>query len=171
MIWIALISLTIFLVYNIVTISIFGVPYSLSGTYYLFKDKGYLFTVMMIVVFGLLIVPWMYMSTHINTLGNYLSILPFISCCCCMFVGIAPNIQSSKRIEKIHTISALVGAIAAILWIFIVCWKICYVIPICILIFGGIAHLTKTAKSSRDYWIEMCVIIPVFICVIWGLLQ
>ena len=149
----------------------FGIPYSLSGTYYLLEDKGYWFTIMMVVVFGILIVPWMYMSTHINLLGNYLSILPFISCTTCMLIGVVPNIKAEIRIEKIHTTLALIGAIAAVLWIFIVCWRVCYTLPTCILLFGGIAHLTKTAKSSRDYWLELSIIIPVFICIIWGLLS
>ena len=149
----------LFIGYNIGVLIRFGLPCSLSYTYYLFEDvekgRGKLFSAMMIAVFGLLIYPWMSLTTVISSWSQYLTILPFICCGCMMFVGIAPNIQQSKQIEKIHIISALVGAIAAMLWVCVVCWKLMWLIPAWGLVIGGIAHLTKTAKSSRDYWFEM----------------
>ena len=162
MIWLILtcIAIGIFVAYNIIVDCLLKtLPYSLSGTYYLLNDKwkgsGIAFSIMMIVVFLLLIAPWMSLTTVISSWSQYLTILPFICCGCMMFVGIAPNIKSSERIEKIHIISALVGAITAMLWVCIVCWKLMWLIPAWGLVIGGIAHLTKTAKSSRDYWLEM----------------
>ena len=159
-----------FIGYNIAILVTFGLPCSLSYTYYCLNSKvegsGVAFTVMMIVVFGLLIYPWMYITTCISTWSQYLTILPFISCAGCMFVGVAPNIQQSKRIEKIHIISALVAAIAAILWICVVCYKIAYILPIWIVVMGIIAHITKTAKVSRDYWCEMAIFGTTFTCII-----
>jgi len=176
MIWLILasVAVTLFVVYNVVMLKLFGIPYSLSGTYYLLNNKkdgaGIWFSVMIISVFLLLLFPWVYVSGEINQLGNYLSVLPFISCAGVIFVGIAPNIQTSERIEKIHVISALVGAVAALLWVCIVCWKIMYVLPVWILLLGGIAHLTKTAKTCRDYWLEMCIFLPTFIAIITELI-
>ena len=173
MFWLILasISTALFLVYNIVTITYLKrIPYSLSGTYYLLNDKkeglGIWFSVFMIIDFLLLMSPWAYVSGQISQLGSYLTVLPFICCSTMIFVGIAPNIKTSERIERIHIISALIGAITALLWIFIVCWRIAYIVPACILLFGGIAHLTKTAKSSRDYWLEMCAFFPTFTAII-----
>ena len=177
MIWfiLACIAIGIFIAYNIITISLIGkLPYSLSGTYYLLAEKwkgsGIAFSIMMIVVFLLFLIPWMVATIGVSSWSQYLCILPFISCAGCIFVGIAPNIRTSERIEKIHTISALVAAIVAILWICVVCYKIAYILPICILVFGVIAHLTKTAKKCRDYWLEMCIFIPTFICILIELL-
>lgn len=173
MIWfiLACIAIGIFIAYNVVVnILIKRLPYSLSGTYYLLNDKwkgsGIAFSIMMITVFLLLIAPWMWLSGAISTLGSYLTILPFITCGCMCFVGIAPNIKTSERIKKIHIISAAVGAATALLWVLIVCWKIAYIFPIWILVCGGIAHLTKTAKSSRDYWLELVAFGTVFTAII-----
>ena len=172
MIWFLLfcISFSLFWVYNIVTWIYFGIPYSLSGTYYMLNNKregnGVWFSIYMITSFLLLMPAWMALSGMINSLGSYLMILPFITCGCMCFVGIAPNIRTSERIEKIHTISAFVGAVTAILWVCIVCWKIMYIFPICVLVCGGIAHLTKTAKTCRDYWLEMSAFSTVFITIL-----
>ena len=169
-IYLTAIAIGIFIGYNIATLVAFGLPCSLSYTYYQFekvkKGGGKIFTAMMILVFGLLIYPWMSITTMISSWSQYLTVLPFICCGCMMFVGIAPNIQQSKRIEKIHIISAAIGAIAALLWFCIVCWKIMYVFPIWVLICGGIAHLTKTAKSCRDYWLELTAFGTVFTAII-----
>lgn len=173
----ACIAIGIFIAYNIVTTSLLGkLPYSISGTYYLLNEKykgsGIAFSIMIISVFLLLLYPWMYITVGISSWSQYLCILPFICSVGCIFVGCTPNIRTSKRIEKIHTISALVSAISALLWVCIVCWKIAYILPICILLFGSIAHLTKTAKSSRDWWLEMCVFVSTFTAIIIeGLLQ
>jgi len=173
MIWfiLACIAIGIFIAYNIVVNSLIGkLPYSLSGTYYLLNEKypgyGIAFSIMMISVFLLLIAPWMWLSGSISTLGSYLMVLPFISCACMCYVGIAPNIKTSERIERIHIISAAIGAIAALLWFCIVCWKIMYVFPIWVLVCGGIAHLTKTAKSCRDYWLELSAFGTIFTAII-----
>ena len=173
MIWtiLAAISIGFFIGYNIACIcTLKKLPYSLSGTYYLLNEKqpgaGISFTIMMLVVFLLLIAPWMWLSGQISTLGSYLTILAFITCGCMCFVGIAPNIRTSKRIERIHIISAAVGAVAALLWVFIVCWKIAYIFPAWVLLCGGIAHLTKTAKSCRDYWLELTAFGTVFTAII-----
>lgn len=174
MIWFILlcIAIGIFIAYNVVVnILIKRLPYSLSGTYYLLNDRwkgsGIAFSIMMIVAFLLLLTPWMWLSCAISTVGSYLTILPFIACGCMCFVGIAPNIKFNKRIELIHVISAGIGAATALLWVFIVCWKIAYIFPIWVLVCGGIAHLTKTAKSSRDYWLELTAFGTVFTAILW----
>lgn len=157
----AALAIGFFIGYNIYILCKFGLPCSLSYTYYQFESVrnglGVVFSFMMIFVFGLLIYPWMSVTTVISSWSQYLTILPFISCAGCMFVGIAPNIQYSERIEKIHVISALVAAIAAVLWICIVCYKLSYIFLIWVVVIGAIAHFTGTAKSSRDYWFEMAI--------------
>ena len=174
MIWfiLACVAIGIFIAYNIVVdCLLWKLPYSLSGTYYLLSEKwkgaGIAFSIMMIVVFLLLMAPWIYVTPLISAWSGYLSFLPFICCASLIFVGIAPNIRTSKRIERIHIISAAVGAIAGLLWVFIVCWKIAYVFPIWVLLCGGIAHLTKTAKTCRDYWLELVAFGTVFTAILW----
>lgn len=62
----ACIAIGIFIAYNAVMIGLFGIPSSLSNTYYLLNNKwpnsGWAFTAMMWVVCGLLIAPWIEVS-------------------------------------------------------------------------------------------------------------
>lgn len=170
----ASIAIGIFITYNIVMGCLFSLPCSLSYTYYHLNSRwpgtGWIFSAMLIIVFLLLIYPWIYVGTLITSWSVYLNFLPFISCVGVMFAGMAPNIQQDKQIENLHIYSASIAAICALLWIFIVCWPISYIVPLWILVCGGIAHLTKTAKSSRDWWLEMCAFGPTFTAILTELI-
>ena len=155
----ACIAITIFIAYNIVIIKLFGIPSSLSDSYYLLNKKwkhgGIAFTIMMWIVCGLLIIPWLEVTEIISNWSKYLTILPFATITCLLFVATAPNFRDGELPHNVHMTCAKLTAVFAILWICIVCWKIAYILPAWILVIGGVAHLTKTAKSARDYWLEM----------------
>lgn len=164
------VAIGIFVVYNIIAICLFGMPSSLSNTFYYYDKRwpgsGWIFTAMMWLISFLLIYPWLHVNSLMSSWSDYLGVLPFLTCASLLFVATAPNFRSDSLTSAVHMTCAKLAAVFAILWICIVCWKIMYVIPAWILLCGGIAHLTKTAKSGRDWWIEMCAFGPTFTCII-----
>lgn len=163
-------SIGLFVIYNIVMICLFGMPASLSNTFYYLNNhwpsSGIVFTLMMEVVSCSLIYPWIIISNVVSPWSHYLSFLAFLTCACLMFVGVAPNFRTEKGIENVHMWCAKLAAVFALLWVTVVCWKIMYVIPIWLGICWLIAWLTKTMKSGRDWWWEMCAFLPTFTAII-----
>lgn len=146
-------AIGIFLVYNIVACKLFGVPSSLSVTYYLYESKKpalkWLFTAMMWAVAFCLMPAWIEISSDSNF--QFLSFLAAVSI---MFVGTAPAFRSCKLESIVHQVSAWTAAIFSILWIILVTqfwWIILVWLVICVIL----AISTKTLKSAKTYWIEM----------------
>ena len=167
---IASVAIAIFVAYNIILIAMYGVPQSLSHTFYYLKEhghSGWWFTAMMWIVCGLLIAPWITINHGISDWSHYLDCLPFLTCAALLFSSLAGNARDNETTKQVHLIGARFAAVTAILWICVCCWKIMYVIPILILLIGAIAHLTKTAKFGRDYWIEWVAFGPTFTAIIW----
>ena len=145
-----IVATAIYVAYNAIAIAIFGVPESLSNTYYLWKEKngkGWLFCLMMYLVVALMMPAWISLSEG----GNF-QFLAFLAPASIAFVGTAPAFLSSDLEGKVHTISAILAAVCSLAWVCIVTpywWSI-----IC---FTGIVALavtlTKTLKSYT-YWLE-----------------
>lgn len=138
----------------------FGLPPSLSDSYYYFdeykKNLGWVFTGMMFLTSILLMPAWISITETISPWSHYLQALPFLGAASIAFVGAAPQFKPFNRMEnKVHMTAAACAAIFSLLWVAIVCYKLAWMIPAWILLIGAIAHLTKTAKSKRDYWLEM----------------
>ena len=153
------IAIAIFLAYNIAFISKFGFIWSLSNSYYYYegvkKGLGTLFTAMMFVVSLLLMHAWIDITERITEWSHYLTILPFLGAASITFVGAAPNFRSCKMENIVHTVAAGCAAAFSLIWVAVVCYKICWLIPLWVLIIGGLAHLTKSHKTATDYWLEM----------------
>ena len=47
-----------------------------------------------------------------------------------------------------------------------VCYKVCYIILIALLIVAALAHITKTQKTALTYWLEMVAFIATFTTII-----
>lgn len=99
--------------YVAVCLKIFGIPSSLSNTFYLInkksggKIKPYFFTFILWATAFLLIGPWIERVNNQN-----LECLPFLGCAALCFVGAAPHFK--ERSEKyIHSCSAAMAAVAA----------------------------------------------------------
>ena len=146
-----IIATVIYVAYNAVSLAYFGVPHSLSMTYYLWKEKaniGYLFCAMMYAVVALMMPAWISMSE-----GSNWQFLAFLAPASIAFVGTAPAFLSSDLENKVHTISAILAAVCSLAWV-------CIVTPYwwSIIAFTGIVALavtlTKTLKSSYTYWLE-----------------
>lgn len=146
-----IIAAVIYAVYNAVALAFFGVPESLSNTYYLYQakcNKGWLFCAMMYLVVAFMMPAWITMSE-----GSDFQFLAFLAPASIAFVGTAPKFKDSDLENKVHTYSAYIAAACSLLWVTLVTpywWTI--------LAWAGlvaiIAWLTKTWKSALIYWLE-----------------
>lgn len=167
-------SLTIFIAYNIGALCVFGVPSSLSNTYYLYENKkrglGWLFPAMMWSMGFTLLPAWLELGEIISPWSTYLNVLAFFTCAAICFVGAAPAFRANLLESAVHNISAKVAAATSILWCLIVCWKIMYV-PLGVAgLIALVAWLSKTFKSGLVYWLEMMAFGATFATVITELI-
>jgi hypothetical protein len=170
MLILVIISLLVFLVYNIAVFYQFGVPSSLSDTYYLYEAKkkhlGLVFPEMMSTMAFTLLPAWLELGEVISSWSSYLNPLAFFTCAAILFVGGAPAFRSNKLEGTVHEVSAKVAAACAISWCLSVCWKIMYV-PLGVAgLIAAIGAMTKTWKSASVYWLEMMAFGATFVTVI-----
>ena len=150
--------------YNITALCMFGIPHSLSRTFYSFQEKKTWYKVffpsMMISVAFLLVFSWLHITN-----GNDLQFLAFLSSIGLMFTGAAPSFMRSKLENNVHTGSAIFSVICALLWV-IFAAKLFYVLIICFMIILLIALVTNTLIKAWTYWLETASIITTFISII-----
>lgn len=157
-------AIFMFIIYNIVALVLFGVPKSLSMTYYLFKDRvdsmKWLFPSMMALLTLFLMPCWLEISE-----GSDFQFTAFLSSAGILFVGGAPAFKSSSLENAVHQFSAYFAAAAAIAWICLVTpyW---WIILIVLGIIAALAVVTKTWKTSYIYWLEMVAFVSTFISMI-----
>lgn len=146
-----IIATTIFVAYNAVAIAIFGIPESLSNTYYLYKEKynkGWLFPLMMYAVVALMMPAWITLSE-----GSNFQFLAFLAPASIAFVGTSPRFKDGDLENKVHTYSAYVAAACSLLWVALVTpyWWV-------ILLWLGFVALasifTSSYKTCLVYWLE-----------------
>ena len=153
-------AIFMFLIYNIIALVLFGVPKSLSMTYYLFKNRveymKWLFPGMMTLLAFFLVPCWLEISE-----GSNFQFLAFLSAASILFVGAAPAFLDSKLENMVHQISAYFAAAMAILWICLVTpyW---WIILIVLGIISAVAIVTKTWKTGYIYWLEMVAFLSTF---------
>lgn len=145
-----IVATCIYVVYNAIAIAIFGVPESLSNTYYLWKEKngkGWLFCLMMYIVVALMMPAWITISE-----GSNFQFLAFLAPASLMFVGTAPRFKDFSLENKVHTYSAYLAAACSLLWVGLVTpyW---WVILIWLGLISGVLAITKT-YSCLIYWLE-----------------
>ena len=162
------ISFCIYIVYNAISLNLFGVPQSLSNTYYLYNEQkqglGNLFCVSVFLMSGLLMPAWLELSN-----GSMFQFLSFLTCASLMFVATAPKFKSTTIESTIHTASAICAAVFGMLWtIFIVkCWWIVILITLLIL---GYSLQSKTLKKCYVYWLETVAFMSTFTSILFFLL-
>lgn len=146
------IATTIYCMYNTVSVALFGVPHSLSMTYYHWKNKykvGFLFPIMMYLVVAFMMPAWLSMSE-----GSAFQFLAFLAPAAIAFVGTAPAFLSSDLENKVHSISAVIAAVCSLLWVGLVTPYWWITIGIWTIVCVLYALLTKTVKTSYTYWLE-----------------
>lgn len=146
------VATAIYCVYNTVSLAQFGVPHSLSMTYYHWKNKykaGFLFPIMMYLVVAFMMPAWISMSE-----GSAFQFLAFLAPAAIAFVGTAPAFLSSDLENKVHSISAVIAAVCSLLWVGLMCPGWWIIIGIWTIICVLYALLTETVKTSYTYWLE-----------------
>lgn len=104
MLWLGIISAIVLLSYLCITIYKFGLPNMISDTYFQLKDKGWIFSsVMLFTALSMLIA--------ILDTNQGIQCLAFIGCVGLAFVGCAPNYIVDYRIHKTAAIIASIGCI------------------------------------------------------------
>lgn len=157
-------AMFLFAIYNIITLILFGVPKSLSMTYYLYKKRHeslkMLFPSMIILMCIFLIPCWLTLSE-----GSNFQFLSFLAPAALIFVGFTPSFNDADMHKMIHNIAAYSCAAFALLWIILVTpfW---YIILIVFGLIAPIAVITKTWKTSYTYWLETVAIISTFTSII-----
>lgn len=146
-----IIATIIYVAYNAISLANFGVPHSLSMTYYLWRQKskkGYLFPLMMYAVVAFMMPAWITMSE-----GSDFQFLAFLAPAAITFVGTAPRFLDTDLENKVHSIAALIAAACSLAWVILVTpfWYL-------ILVWFGYAAmasiLTSTCKTAYIYWLE-----------------
>lgn len=151
MIWVSLIIMSIYL--GMVLIR-FGIPKSISETYYLLGKQGWLFQVAL----------WGTAFTAVPMLIERSSedtqFLAFLACAGLAFVAAAPLFKR-KLDGKVHYISAAMCCGGLVLWqVFNACWVvplICFVAIIPPMLFDG----------KRMWWLEIATIVSAYVSLIW----
>lgn len=154
-----IVATIIYVVYNAIAFAIFGIPESLSNTYYLWKEKngkGWLFCLMMYAVVALMMPAWLTLSE-----GSDFQFLAFLAPMAIAFVGTAPKFKDDKQEGNVHSISAIIAAVCSLAWVALVTpyWV---AIPVYVVFEGAKAFFSKTYKTCLVYWLEQVAFLSTF---------
>lgn len=123
----------------------FGIPKSISDTFYMLDKKGWLFQVFM-GAFAFTLIPY-----WIDKSSDMYECFPFLACSALAFVAFAPCFRM-KLEGMVHHVSAVLACVCAVLWqVFDASW----VIPVCFL---SILGLVALFRGNKFFWIEVAVI-------------
>lgn len=145
-----ILSMIILFGYLAFVVAKFGIPKSISDSYYLLGKQGWMFQV------TLFLVAFSVMPTLINKSSEDTQFLAFLSCAGLIFVGAAPFFKRTFD-GKIHFISAAICCVGLVLWqIFNACW----ITPLmCFL-----AVLYPMIKDRKFmWWLEIATIISAYV--------
>ena len=143
------ISIAVFICYMTASIIAFGIPKSISDTYYHWEDKslnlGILFTSFIWGITFPLMIVW------IEALPNDWNFVPFIACSSLMFVGTAAAFKMPLT-KEVHFTSAIIAAIASYTWSFAYGSTeiafVSFLLPI-------IAIFMDKNKDNKIFWLEL----------------
>jgi len=159
-----LISILIFALYIGVIISAYGVPASVSETFYLLPKKAnWLFTAFCWGV-SIIVAPWL------DATPEPWQFLAFLSVGGLCFVGTATQFKE-QFVARVHFAGAGVCAVASQLWVLLIA-DMWWVSVICLFIAGGLClglwSLAKTPRPTNiTFWVEMWAFVSLFISLFW----
>lgn len=133
-----------------------SIPESLSDTYYILKDKGYLFQLAVSIVAITLLPIWLSLAKE------HYQFLPFIGCSSLLFVASAPSFKL-KLDGIVHYTSASLCCTASIIWQLV---EGLYDVTLFFLLLGFILYLRY---NKWCFWLELSIIYSV-IFNIWRLI-
>lgn len=146
-----IVATCIYVAYNAISLALFGIPESMSNTYYLWKErsnKGWLLPLMMYAVVALMMPAWITMSE-----GSDFQFLAFLAPAAIAFVGTAPRFKDTELENKVHSISAVIAAACSLAWVALVTpyW---WMILIWLGLIALASIMTSTYKTALVYWLE-----------------
>lgn len=149
-----ILSMIILFGYLAFVVAKFGIPKSISETFYLLGKKGWMFQV------ALFLVAFSVMPTLIDKSSEDTQFLAFLSCAGLIFVGAAPFFKRAFD-SKVHFISAAICCVGLVLWqIFNACW----ITPLVCLL----AVLYPMYKDRKYmWWLEIASIVSAYVSLIW----
>lgn len=154
-------AIFMYIIYLVISLTLFSVPKSLSMTYYLFKERvnnlKYLFSAMTVMMVVFMTPCWLELS-----MNSPFQFTAFLSMIGLLFVGVTPTFNEVKMNSIIHNVAAYMCAVFAILWIVLVTpyW---YVLLIIGAVVAALAYVTKTWKTAYTFWLENVVLFSTFI--------
>ena len=159
-------SLVILMSYTVAVCIKFGIPTTLSESYY-FIYKKYLFTLVMWLSGFLLLPPIMEMT------GGDTQIIPFLSIIGIMIVGAAPRYKEQER--TLHIMGATMAGFFSQLWIILyaypwtlLTWAILIIWAIGILIESKLMEWSEELdKRKWFFWAEMLAFINLYLNIIF----
>lgn len=155
-----IIAAVIFLLYNTISVRLFGIPSSLSETFYLYKSKKdwmrILFPWMMVSMAALLMPAWLTISE-----GSPWQFTSFLAAASIIFVGSAPSFKDENLTSRAHVVSAIIAAAMSIVWICLVS-HLWYMVIIWLIIAVALGYSSRTLKRSITYWLEVVAFMATF---------
>lgn len=160
MLILAISSASVLFIYTLISIiKDKDIPESLSATHYL--HPSWIFPTIMVFCAATLLPCWLEITE-----GNNLQFLSFLACAGLMFVGLAPNYKNDKDENKIHSTSAYLAALCAILSVSFVIGSWVDIVIGSLVIFG--LNYDKI-KTSYIFLLETAIFVVSYVNVIYKL--
>lgn len=156
MITLILISLAAFIAYTALVIKAYGIPVSVSDTFYLLPPKRrWLFTAFCLTVGAPLLPAWIVLA------GENLQFLPFLSCAGLLFVGAAAQFKA-ELVGNVHYVAAGICLVASLLWIILdtpLWW-------LAALIYATAGVMAWRERRNWLFWVEIAAFVSVYAVVL-----
>lgn len=165
-----IIAVVLFTAYIANAIAIFGIPRSISDTYYLYNQRkdgcGWAFTAFMITEAILMLYPMVELGT-----GQWWQFLGFLCPAGLAFCGSAPMFHD-RFVARVHASGAITGVATGLAWCYL-CDKITALAMtgafITIAIVGGV--VTDTENECKTFWAEIAGFGTIAGCLLYILLS
>lgn len=167
-----IISVIIFLAYLVGMYIYFGIPYSISDTYYKLENRkkgtGWLFSAMCIGVGGLLLPALLELTPE-----SY-QFTAFLACAGLIFVGAAPQFKMSLT-GSVHYGSAAVCVIFSQVWVALTCWWILIPVWLAYIVYTLVSmskHVTGNiwsdfVETKPMFWVEIAALTATYLTLIF----
>jgi len=163
---IILLDIIIFTVYVVYVLTQFGIPINLSFTYYTFERKqkglGIIFPLLMLFVCGTTIPVWIHTTLHASPWAQQFLLFPVIGVICLIAVAATARYKMVPRLIIYHYAFAILAAVCAVAWIFLVAYSIVYIGLSVLLICMLCGLLTKTLRKCTIFWLENAAFYAIF---------
>ena len=150
MVTLLIVSIVLFVSYIGYTVGMYGIPASISDTYYRLGKRGWLFTLFCLAESSLLV------ASFIEASKEEYQFLAFIASASLAFVGSAPLFKEDYN-RNIHYVSA--GICASLVWQVLMSF---WYVPL-ITFLGGVIVLACLKFKKPVFWMEMCAFISTYI--------